>query len=65
MDRLPRFKCPKCGQYTFGSVLDTRPMDNAIERKRECENCGVRFITEETFKRYPKTRKGRWNNDKA
>jgi transcriptional regulator NrdR family protein len=44
-----RFKCPKCNSIIFGSVLETRPEDGGIKRKRECESCGARFITKEKF----------------
>lgn len=37
-------KCPKCS-HSRVRVLDTR----GIERRRECGQCGFRYITRETF----------------
>jgi len=31
-------------------VLDSRPADGAVRRRRECESCGVRFTTFERAK---------------
>lgn len=39
-------KCPKCQEENF-KVLDTRASDDAIRRRRECENCAHRFTTYE------------------
>ena len=38
-------KCPNCHQ-NGSRVVDSRPADNghAIRRRRECENCGFRFM---------------------
>lgn len=40
-------KCPNCG-YAETKVLDSRPMENSIRRRRTCGNCGYRFTTFET-----------------
>ncbi|MDR0298422.1 MAG: transcriptional regulator NrdR [Streptococcaceae bacterium] len=37
-------KCLKCGSED-SKVLDTRAVDEAIRRRRECESCGYRFTT--------------------
>lgn len=41
-------KCPKCGNFD-SKVIDTRASsDNAcIKRRRQCLNCGYRFVTSE------------------
>jgi transcriptional repressor NrdR len=39
-------KCPHCGTEE-SRVLDTRPIDNGIRRRRECEGCHRRFTTYE------------------
>lgn len=40
-------KCPNCG-YEETKVIDSRPMDNKIRRRRGCSECGCRFTTFET-----------------
>lgn len=39
-------RCPKCGS-DHSAVTDSRGDENAIRRRRECQNCGVRFTTYE------------------
>ena len=39
--------CPFCG-YEDSKVIDTRPMDMRIRRRRECTRCAKRFTTFET-----------------
>ena len=39
-------KCPYCG-YPDSKVIDSRPKDDKIKRRRECINCGARFTTYE------------------
>ena len=39
-------KCPYCGQ-TDSRVIDSRELENAIRRRRECPGCGQRFTTYE------------------
>lgn len=39
-------KCPYCGTEE-SRVLDTRPADNGIRRRRECDGCHQRFTTYE------------------
>jgi|SRR6056297_66994 len=43
-------KCPHCG-HTDNRVVNSRPSNNnnAIRRRRECNNCGKRFTTYETI----------------
>ncbi|WBW49265.1 transcriptional regulator NrdR [Peptoniphilus equinus] len=47
-------KCPYCG-FTESKVLDSRPTDenNAIRRRRECNNCKERFTTYEKIEQMP------------
>lgn len=40
-------KCPECGNETL--VKDSRENDNDIMRRRECNACGYRFNTVESF----------------
>ena len=35
--------CPACGHAT--KVIDSRPTNDSVERKRECLCCGARFAT--------------------
>ena len=37
-------QCPKCKSYE-SKVIDSRPSDNGIRRRRECLDCGERFST--------------------
>ncbi len=39
-------KCPFCGAQN-SSVVETKPTDSEIRRRRECESCGKRFTTYE------------------
>lgn len=39
-------KCPECG-YEDSKVIDSRPADNKIRRRRECLSCKCRFTTYE------------------
>lgn len=47
-------QCPKCGSEN-NLVIDTRtlreskPLDTAVVRKRECCDCGCRWMTTEEF----------------
>lgn len=45
-------KCPKC-QSEESKVVDSRQAENAIRRRRECENCGNRFTTFERIEEMP------------
>jgi len=47
-------KCSKCG-HKNSRVLDSRPIENgeAIRRRRECEQCGIRFTTFERSEEMP------------
>ncbi len=45
-------KCPKC-QSEESKVEDSRQAENAIRRRRECENCGNRFTTFERIEEMP------------
>ena len=49
--RNPRggLECWNCGCHHF-RVIYTTPQDGAIERRRECRNCGERITTGETVK---------------
>lgn len=37
-------KCPYCS-FPDSKVIDSRPKDSKIKRRRECINCGARFTT--------------------
>ena len=43
-------KCPFCG-YEDTKVIDSRPSDEKIKRRRECTKCGGRFTTYEAVER--------------
>ena len=45
-------KCPTCG-YTESKVLDSRPADGSIRRRRECLGCQHRFTTYERVEEIP------------
>ncbi len=45
-------KCPECG-YIDSKVVDSRPTDSRIRRRRECINCGYRFTTYEMVENIP------------
>ncbi|MGN0989197.1 MAG: transcriptional regulator NrdR [Eubacteriales bacterium] len=45
-------KCPYCG-YFDSKVLDSRPMDDKIRRRRECLGCTRRFTTYEYLEHAP------------
>ncbi len=40
-------RCPFCG-FDDSKVIDSRPKDGKIKRRRECFRCGERFTTFET-----------------
>ena len=37
--------CPSCRQTDFLRVIETRPTDGGVKRRRLCEYCGHRFTT--------------------
>ena len=43
-------KCPFCG-YFDSKVVDSRPKDDKIKRRRECIKCAARFTTFEVVER--------------
>lgn len=43
-------RCPEC-QHDDSKVIDSRPGDDAIRRRRECLACGHRFTTHERIER--------------
>ena len=45
-------KCPKCG-YEESKVIDSRPAENKIRRRRECLSCKCRFTTYEMVETIP------------
>ncbi|MBQ3075080.1 MAG: transcriptional repressor NrdR [Clostridia bacterium] len=45
-------KCPACGN-TESKVLDSRPADGSIRRRRECLGCQRRFTTYERVEETP------------
>lgn len=45
-------KCPECG-YEDSKVIDSRPAENKIRRRRECLSCECRFTTYEMVETIP------------
>lgn len=45
-------KCPECG-YEDSKVIDSRPAENKIRRRRECLSCKCRFTTYEMVETMP------------
>ncbi|MCH5324718.1 MAG: transcriptional repressor NrdR [Eubacterium sp.] len=45
-------QCPECG-YEDSKVIDSRPADNRIRRRRECLKCKCRFTTYEIVENIP------------
>ena len=45
-------RCPFCNEEDT-KVIDSRPADNAIRRRRQCECCGRRFTTYEKVETIP------------
>ncbi len=45
-------RCPFCGAEDT-KVIDSRPTDDAIRRRRVCEGCGRRFTTYEKVETIP------------
>jgi transcriptional repressor NrdR len=43
---MSRVRCPYCSAQST-QVIDTRPADDAVRRRRECGACGQRFTTYE------------------
>ena len=44
--RIQSVRCPYCSADAT-QVIDTRPADDAVRRRRECGACGQRFTTDE------------------
>jgi transcriptional regulator NrdR family protein len=40
-------KCPKCNKEGKQLVLESRPHDGRVYRRRQCPHCGATFVTEE------------------
>lgn len=45
-------KCPFCG-FEESKVIDSRPSEDSIRRRRECLSCGGRFTTFEVLETTP------------
>ena len=45
-------KCPECG-CEDSKVIDSRPTENKVRRRRECIQCGFRFTTYEIIEHMP------------
>ncbi|MGN1423822.1 MAG: transcriptional regulator NrdR [Oscillospiraceae bacterium] len=45
-------RCPECG-CEESKVIDSRPTENRVRRRRECINCGFRFTTYEIIEEVP------------
>lgn len=52
MPERGNMKCPYCGAED-SRVIDSRPADNAIRRRRQCETCEKRFTTYEKIETIP------------
>lgn len=50
--RRKQMKCPECG-YEDSKVIDSRPAENKIRRRRECLSCKCRFTTYEMVETIP------------
>lgn len=45
-------RCPECGDEE-SKVIDSRPTENKVRRRRECIRCGYRFTTYEIIEEIP------------
>lgn len=45
-------KCPECG-CEESKVIDSRPTENKVRRRRECIKCATRFTTYEIIEEIP------------
>lgn len=45
-------RCPECG-CEESKVIDSRPTENKVRRRRECIQCGTRFTTYEIIEEIP------------
>ncbi|MCH5208832.1 MAG: transcriptional repressor NrdR [Oscillospiraceae bacterium] len=45
-------RCPECG-FEESKVIDSRPTDNKVRRRRECIRCASRFTTYEIIEEIP------------
>ena len=45
-------RCPECGDEE-SKVIDSRPTENKVRRRRECIRCGYRFTTYEIIEENP------------
>ena len=52
--RYKKMRCPYCGSEN-SRVVDSRPAEdnNAIRRRRQCDECGKRFTTYEKIETEP------------
>ncbi len=51
-ERRNSMKCPECG-CEESKVIDSRPTENKVRRRRECIQCGARFTTYEIIEEVP------------
>lgn len=51
-ERYINMKCLECG-CEESKVIDSRPTENKVRRRRECINCGFRFTTYEIIEDVP------------
>ena len=51
-ERRTFMKCPECG-CEESKVIDSRPTENKVRRRRECIQCGARFTTYEIIEEVP------------
>ena len=50
--RRTDMRCPECG-CEESKVIDSRPTENKVRRRRECIQCGTRFTTYEIIEEVP------------
>ena len=50
--RVAKMNCPYCS-YSDSKVIDSRPSEEKIRRRRECLSCGKRFTSYEVVERLP------------
>ena len=51
-ENMQLMRCPECG-YEDSKVIDSRPTENKIRRRRECLKCKARFTTYEIIENIP------------
>ena len=42
-----KFICPACKAWIGASVIDAKPIHSGFRRYRQCDECGIVFVTME------------------